>query len=165
MKRAIARGLAAGLAGTAAMTAWQEVAARLRRHAVPRMLRDDEDPWARAPAPARLAKMVVEKVTGREVPTARIPLLTNAVHWGYGTSLGAVYALAASGRNPAIAGAAFGTGVWAFSYATLVPVGLYRWPWHYSAKTIAKDVSYHLVYGTATAAAFAALEARRARNR
>ena len=162
MKRSIARGLAAGLAGTAAMTAWQELAARLKRHAVPRMLREDEDPWERAPAPARLAKMVIEKVTGREVPVARIPLLTNAVHWGYGTSLGAMYGLTANGRNPALTGAAFGTGVWAFSYATLVPLGLYQWPWRYSAKTIAKDVSYHLVYGTGTAAAFAALERRRA---
>ena len=37
------------------------------------------------------------------------------------------------------------------SYATLVPMGLYEWPWRYSAKTIAKDVSYHLVYGAGTA--------------
>ena len=162
MKGAIARGLAAGLVGTAAMTAWQEVAARLKRHAVPKMLRDDDDPWERAPAPARLAKMVIERVTGREVPRERISLLTNAVHWGYGTSLGAAYGLAANGRKPAVAGAAFGTGVWAFSYATLVPVGLYKWPWHYSAKTIAKDVSYHLVYGTATAAVFSALGKRHA---
>ena len=161
MKGTIASGLAAGLAGTAAMTAWQEVAARLKRHAVPKTMREDDDPWARAPAPARLAKMVIEKVTGREVPRERIGLLTNAVHWGYGTSLGAVYGLAANGRRPALAGVAFGGGVWAFSYATLVPLGLYQWPWRYSAKTIAKDVSYHLVYGTGTAAAFAALERRR----
>lgn len=157
MKGAIGRGVAAGLAGTAAMTAWQEAAARLRRHTEPRMLRADEDPWLRAPAPARLAKRVLEGVTGHEVPRERIPLLTNAVHWGYGTSLGAVYALAANGRRPAPAGVAFGTGVWAFSYLTLVPLGLYDWPWRYSLRTIAKDVSYHLVYGTGTAAAFAAL--------
>lgn len=152
------RGIAAGLAGTAAMTAWQEIAARLRRHTEPRMLRADEDPWERAPAPARLAKIAIERATGRQVPRERISLLTNAVHWGYGTSLGAAYGLAAHGRRPALAGAAFGTAVWAFSYATLVPLGLYRWPWHYTAGTIAKDVSYHLVYGTGTAAAFAALE-------
>lgn len=160
MKRAIARGIVAGLAGTGCMTAWQEVAARLRRHAVPKMVRADEDPWERAPAPARLAKTVIEGVTGHDVPRERIGLLTNAVHWGYGTSLGVVYALAGNGRNPAIGGAAFGMGVWAFSYATLVPLGLYEWPWKYSARTIAKDVSYHLVYGTGTAAAFALLEKR-----
>jgi hypothetical protein len=160
MKSTIARGIAAGLAGTACMTAWQELAARLRRHVEPKMMREDEDPWERAPAPARLAKMVIEAVTGRPVPTERIDLLTNAVHWGYGTSLGTVYALAASRRNPALAGVAFGSGVWALSYATLVPLGLYEWPWKYSAKTIAKDVSYHLVYGLGTASAYAALEAR-----
>jgi hypothetical protein len=157
MKRAIARGVAAGLVGTACMTAWQEVAARLRRHTQPKAMRSD-DPWAHAPAPARLAKMAIERATGRDVPVERIGLLTNAVHWGYGTGLGAAYALAAPRRNPALGGIAFGTGVWAFSYATLVPLGLYQWPWHYSAKTIAKDVSYHLVYGTGTAAAFALLE-------
>jgi hypothetical protein len=154
----ILRGLVAGLVGTACMTAWQEVAARLRRHVEPKMMRDDEDPWQRAPAPARLAKMVIERATGRAVPTNRIGLLTNAVHWGYGTSLGTVYALAASRRKPIAAGAAFGTGVWAFSYATLVPLGLYEWPWKYSAKTIAKDVSYHLVYGLGTAAGYRLLE-------
>lgn len=160
MKSAIARGIAAGLVGTACMTAWQELSARLRRHMQPKTMREGEDPWQRAPAPARLAKMVIEKTTGRPVPVERIGLLTNAVHWGYGTSLGAVYGLAASRRNPALAGAAFGTGVWAFSYATLVPLGLYEWPWKYSAKTIAKDVSYHLVYGLGTAVAFRSLGAR-----
>ena len=28
--------------------------------------------------------------------------------------------------------------------ATLVPLGLYEWPWHYPARSIAKYVSYHL---------------------
>ncbi|MBD0318367.1 MAG: hypothetical protein ICV71_07550, partial [Thermoleophilia bacterium] len=51
----------------------------------------------------------------------------------------------------------FGLGVWAQSYATLVPMGLYEPPWHYSARTIAKDVSYHLVYGAGTAAGFEVL--------
>jgi hypothetical protein len=160
MTRTIVRGVAAGVAGTAAMTAWQELAARLRRHTEPKAMRDDDDPWQHAPAPARLARMVLEGLTGREIPRERIPLLTNAVHWGYGTSLGVGYALAAGRRSPLAGGAAFGTAVWAFSYATLVPLGLYRWPWHYSARTIATDVSYHLVYGTGTAAAFAALERR-----
>jgi hypothetical protein len=76
-----------------------------------------------------------------------------------------VYAAAQGARRvrPAVGGPAFGTGVWAMSYATLVPMGLYQWPWHYSAKTIAKDVSYHLVYGTGTAVGYE-LAARVARR-
>jgi hypothetical protein len=48
----------------------------------------------------------------------------------------------------------FGVGVLAQSYATLVPLGLYKPPRQYPAKSIAKDVSYHLVYGTGTAAGY-----------
>jgi hypothetical protein len=51
----------------------------------------------------------------------------------------------------------FGTGVWAASYLELVPMGLYEPPWEYPATTLAKDLSYHLVYGVGTAAAYDAL--------
>jgi hypothetical protein len=158
-----ARGIGAGLVGTTLMTAWQETSAKLRRHGPmnpDERFREDVDPWEKAPAPARLAKRVIEGVTGREVPRERISLLTNTVHWGYGTTLGAFYALAEERlrSRPVLAGAAFGLGVWAWSYATLVPLGLYKLPWRYPATTIAKDISYHLVYGTGTAAGYAAIE-------
>ena len=156
----LARGLGAGLAGTVCMTALQEVMAARRRRA--RALAGSgngsqpEDPWTNAPAPAKLARMVVEGVTGRRVPAERIPLFTNAVHWGYGTSMGVVYGLAQRARKarPALDGPLFGLGVWVSSYATLVPLGLYEWPWHYRAGAIAKDVSYHLVYGSGVAAGY-----------
>jgi hypothetical protein len=151
----LARGVGAGLIGTAAMTALQEVSVRVKRHAMVGMKHEDEhdDPWQQAPAPAQLLKRAVEKVTGVEPDPAAIPLYTNVVHWGYGAALGGAYALATRRRRPkpSLAGPLFGIGVWAQSYATLVPLGLYKWPWHYSAKTIAKDLSYHLVYGTGTA--------------
>ena len=41
------------------------------------------------------------------------------------------------------------------------PLGLYRWPWHYRAGAIAKDVSYHLVYGSGVAAGYELLARRR----
>ena len=164
---AVGRGIAAGLVGTALMTAWQELAASLKRHAMVSMPREDEDPWKRAPAPAQLAKRVLEGAFGIEVPASKIPFFTNAVHWGYGTGMGTVYGLAQSTRRTkaSVGGPAFGAGVWAMSYATLVPLGLYEWPWKYSVKTIAKDVSYHLVYGAGTAAGYelAARLSRRSR--
>jgi hypothetical protein len=114
---------------------------------------EDADPWAHAPAPAQLAKRVMEDITGREVPQDRIPVYTNVMHWGYGIATGAGYGLAQRWlrARPAVQGPVFGLGVWAWSYATLVPLGLYQWPWHYRAGAIAKDVSYHLIYGTGTA--------------
>jgi hypothetical protein len=165
--RTIAAGLAAGLVGTTAMTALQEVMAARRRRAGAATggngARPD-DPWVSAPAPAQLARKVILGTTGRDVPAERIPLFTNAVHWGYGTSTGVLYGLVQRTRagSPFVRGPLFGLGVWASSYATLVPLGLYKWPWHYRAGAIAKDVSYHLVYGSGVAAGYQ-LAGRRAR--
>lgn len=166
---ALGRGLAAGLVGTAAMTALQEVMAARRRRAAAQTAaagngsESPEDPWAKAPAPAQLARMAIRGVIGRDVPAERIPLFTNAVHWGYGTSVGVMYGLVQRARlgRPAVAGPLFGLGVWASSYATLVPLGLYQWPWHYKATSIAKDLSYHLVYGSGVAAGYRLVEGTR----
>jgi hypothetical protein len=165
----LVRGIGAGIVGTACMTALQEyMAARRRRAAVATTggdVKSDNggDPWAKAPAPAQLARRVVLATVHRDVPSRYIPLFTNAVHWGYGTSLGALYGAAqeAARGKPAVRGPLFGLGVWAWSYATLVPLGLYEWPWHYKAKTVAKDVSYHLVYGAGVAAGYRILERKR----
>jgi hypothetical protein len=153
-----ARGLAAGLVGTACMTALQEVMARRRRLArvAAGEPMGDTDPWEHAPAPAKLARLVIERAFHREVPPERIPFFTNAVHWGFGAQMGVGYALLQTfaGGKPALRGPLFGLGVWAQSYATLVPLGLYRWPWNYRPGAIAKDVSYHLLYGSGVAAGY-----------
>jgi len=157
--RTITAGVAAGLVGTTAMTALQEVMAARRRRDRAGMGGNGsqpDDPWAKAPAPAQLARMVIQGATGHDVPAERISLFTNAVHWGYGTSMGVLYGLVQRTRkgSPLVRGPLFGLGVWASSYATLVPLGLYQWPWHYRAGAIAKDLSYHLVYGSGVAAGY-----------
>ena len=161
----IARGIAAGVVGTACMTALQELMSRRRRAQAASTTNGSAppaDPWEKAPAPAQLARRVVEGVFQHEVSPERITFFTNAVHWGYGTAMGAVYALGESSlrERPAVHGPLYGLGVWASSYATLVPLGLYEWPWHYRAQSIAKDVSYHLVYGSGVAAGYRLLSAR-----
>jgi hypothetical protein len=158
--KTLAQGLAAGLIGTVCMTTLQEISLRRTRRVMAATTHDQpeqrDDPWRHASAPAQLLKRAVEKATGIEPDPVAIPFFTNVMHWGYGTALGVAYALAARRLRlkPSVAGPAFGLGVWAQSYATLVPLGLYEWPWHYSAKTIAKDLSYHLVYGTGTAVGY-----------
>ena len=153
----VARGLAAGLVGTACMTVLQEVMARRHRRAVAMgHPMEDIDPWERAPAPAKLARMVSERALHLEIPAERISFFTNAVHWAFGAQMGIAYALVqtlARGR-PTSRGPLFGLAVWAQSYATLVPLGLYKWPWHYRAGAITKDVSYHLLYGSGVAAGY-----------
>jgi hypothetical protein len=150
------RGFAAGAAGTAAMTAWQEAAARWQDSG------DDgpsgsHDPWASAPAPAKVAKRILEGVFRREVPPTEIPMLTNVAHWGYGVAWGGVFGLVQGTfrRRPLTHGVAFGSAVWAFSYVALVPLGIYEPPWTYPAKSLALDLSYHLAYGAGVGAAFA----------
>ena len=109
--------------------------------------------WADAPAPAQVAKLIADRVgQGRRFTREDVPLLTNAMHWLYGASWGAVYAAAPGG------GLAFGTAVWGAAYAELVPLGIYKPPWEYEPKELALDWSYHAVYGLGVAAAYAALD-------
>jgi hypothetical protein len=162
---AVALGLAAGVIGTGAMTAWQELSAKLAPSGG-----DGADsgggepasPWDEAPVPAQLARRIIGGVFEKEVSPDSIPLLTNVMHWAYGTGWGAVFGIVAeSVRPPTIRGGAlFGIGVWASSYAELVPMGLYAPPWTYGAKSVALDVSYHLAYGLGTASGWRLLAGR-----
>jgi hypothetical protein len=149
MPRALARGIAAGVAGTAAMTAYQLAVAKVQgkplRTPVP-------ERWADAPAPAQVAKRAADAVgLGRRLTREDVPLLTNVMHWLYGVSWGALYGAIPGG------GLAFGTAVWGASYAELVPLGIYEPPWTYPPKALAVDWSYHAVYGVAVGRAYAAL--------
>ena len=158
---ALTRGIGAGLIGTTGMTALQELAIltrKVRSSGAAPARQDGDDPWSHAPAPAQVAKRILETVFHREVHADRITLLTNVTHWGYGTGLGVMYALVQRrlpfASRPLVRGPLYGTGAWAMSYAMLVPMGLYEPPWHYPAKTIAKDLSYHLVFGAGCATGY-----------
>ena len=145
----MARAVAVGLLGTAAMTAAQALAGDTSSG-------DPEKGWDEAPAPAKVARKALGLV-GVDAPPAWIPVLTQAMHWGYGTAWGASYALARRRSASAGEAAAFGLLVWAASYAELVPLGVYEPPWRYDARTHAKDVGLHLAFGAGTVAAARAL--------
>jgi hypothetical protein len=154
----IGKGILAGVAGTAAMTGYQLAVAKLRGRPLATPV---PHKWADAPAPAQVAKRAADALgQGRRFTRDDVPVLTNAMHWLYGVSWGAVYGAAASAARPSpvAGGMAFGTGVWASSYAELVPLGIYEPPWKYPATELALDLSYHLVYGVAVAGAFALLD-------
>ena len=156
--RSLLRGMAAGVAGTAAMTAYQLAVAKLQGKPLSTPV---PHKWADAPAPAQVAKKAADAVgQGRRLTREDVPMLTNAMHWLYGVSWGAFYGVVAgaSRPDPIAGGLAFGTGVWGSSYAELVPLGIYEPPWKYPPKELAVDLSSHLVYGMAVAAAFAALD-------
>jgi hypothetical protein len=156
--RSLLRGVIAGVAGTGAMTAYQLAVARLQGRPLSTPV---PHRWADAPAPAQVAKKLVDALgQGRRVTREDVPLLTNAMHWFYGVSWGGFYGAAAgkTGRAPVAGGLALGIGVWGTGYAELVPLGIYEPPWKYPPKVLALDLSYHLVYGLGVAAAYAALD-------
>jgi hypothetical protein len=123
--------------------------------------------WDAAPAPALVAKKFLEVVLGHEVPPRYARLLNNLTHWGFGLAAGAGYGLIVGSRTPKVRyGPPFGAAVWISGYVVLPRLGVYEDIWKYDRDTLEKDLSAHLVFGTATAAAFALLaQANQRRSR
>ncbi|MEY2440786.1 MAG: hypothetical protein QOJ46_212 [bacterium] len=136
----IGKGLAAGLAGTAAMTLSSTIEMRRRG-------RDAST----APADATAKVLGIAGFTD-DGAKARF---SNLVHWGYGTSWGVMRALlGCTGLSPAAATAAHLAAVWG-NEAVMLPAldvapPFYTW----GAKEVAIDVSHHVVYALATGAAY-----------
>jgi hypothetical protein len=162
---ALARGSVAGAAGTLAMDL--VLYARYRRGDGKSGLAEwelsaDLENWDDAPAPAQVGKRLIEGLFLVELPDRRAALVNNVTHWGYGILAGTQYGLlAGSLRSPRVRlGAPFGAAVWATSYVVLPAAKLYEPIWAYDRRTLTKDLRAHLVYGLATAAAFAVLGRR-----
>jgi|SRR5438067_3483751 hypothetical protein len=158
---ALGRGLAAGVVGTAAMTAYQIVRSVQKGTPVKDAVAPDPPAdWEDAPAPGQVGYRFARGLFRRDVPPERATAMTNVVHWVYGTAWGGLYGLVEGtvGVNPLLAGPVFGSLVFANAYAALPAMGLYEPPWEYDAKTLGIDWSYHLVYGVSTAMAFRLLE-------
>jgi hypothetical protein len=117
--------------------------------------------WENAPAPALVAKQLLEGVLKHELSPRHARLLNNATHWGFGLATGAGYGLlVGSRRKPKLwYGPPFGAAVWAGGYVVLPQFGVYKPIWKYDLETLGNDLSAHLVFGTATAAAFCVLHA------
>ncbi len=155
---AVVRGLAAGAVGTAVMDAF--LFARYRRGGGKSGFSEWESSaglsnWEDAPAPAQLGKRIVEGVFEVKLPPTRARLVNNVMHWAYGILNGGQYGLVA-GSLPTQRiryGLPFGASVWASSYVILPAAKLYDPIWKYDRKTLANDLSAHLVYGLGTAAA------------
>ena len=162
---AIVRGLVAGTIGTAAMDTF--LFARFRRGGGETPFGEWElssglSSWDEAPAPAHVGKRLVEGLFNLKLPPARAPLVNNATHWAYGLLGGAQYGIVAGSlRAPRIRyGLPFGTSVWGAGYVVLPAMKLYEPIWKYDRKTLANDLSAHLVYGLATAAGLRLLSVR-----
>lgn len=132
--RALGRGLAAGLGGTAVMTGVQMVKAKL----------GDEEP---SMAPAKAA----EKTLGMKPRSEKGErALNHAVHWGYGTAWGLARSLLARAGLRGIAASSLHLGVlWGTALVMLPRMGLSESPRKWGAKVLASDLAQHAVYAFA----------------
>jgi hypothetical protein len=153
---AVGRGLAAGAVGTLAMDVLLYVRYRRgggTRHFSAWEFSTDISSWAEAPAPAQVGRRLFEGLFQKKLPPDRAALVSNITHWAYGLLSGALYGIAVESLSqPRIwYGLPFGAGVWAVDYAVLPAAMLYKPIWEYDRKTLANDLSAHLVYGTTAA--------------
>jgi hypothetical protein len=156
---ALIRGALAGAVGTAAMDSL--LFARYRRGGGTSRFLDWEfsagiTNWEEAPAPAQVGRRLVEGLLQVQLPPTRARLVNNLTHWAFGIANGAPYGLVAGSLPTALVryGLPFGAAVWSSGYVVLPAAGLYEPIWKYDVKTLANDLSAHLVFGLTTAAVF-----------
>lgn len=140
---AVGKGLFAGAIGTVAMTASSTLEAKLRDR-------------GSSSAPADAAGKVLGVQPRDEAGKARF---SNIVHWGYGTSWGAVRGLIdVAGLEGAKANAAHFAAIWGSAQAMLPALDVAPPPWKSPPEELGIDAFHHIVYATATGVAYAALD-------
>ncbi|MBA2331391.1 MAG: hypothetical protein H0V94_01185 [Actinobacteria bacterium] len=156
---AIGQGLLAGVLGNAVFASYQALLAKRASDGGSGESDGPPKDWSEVPAPGQVGQRIAEGVFEQEVPLEQADTVTNAMHWVYGTSWGALYGiLEESLHRPVASGVALTSAVMAFDYSVLPAMKLYKPPWKYPAATLAKDYANHLVYGFAVAAAYRALD-------
>jgi hypothetical protein len=115
-----------------------------------------------APAPARLGKLVADRA-GIALPDSAAAATNNAIHWITGVGWGKVAGVVAGAVPLPKLVVGLGTGVtaWGASYALLGMLGIYKPINEYDKETLWKDLSAHLVFGTAMGAALTLLDGSR----
>jgi hypothetical protein len=115
--------------------------------------------WDDASAPGQLARKALRQVAGDEPPDDWARPATNVVHWATGVGWGLLYGALASttSRQPLARALALGPAVWLSGYVVLPLAKVYKPIWRYDARTLADDLSAHILYGAVASAAFRAL--------
>lgn len=136
---AVGKGLAAGVAGTAAMTVSSTLEAKLRGR-------------ESSTTPARAAGAVLGVAPIDERGERRF---NNLVHWGYGTGWGAVRGvLGGVGLGGVPAAMAHLAAVWGGEQVVLPATGAAGAATTWGATEVAIDLWHHVIYVTATGLAY-----------
>lgn len=140
---ATGKGLLAGAIGTGAMTISSTVEMKLRSR-------------GGSSGPAEAASKVLGVKPQGEEDEKRF---SNLVHWGYGTSWGAVRGLlAALGLGPLAGTAAHVGAIWGTELVMLPALDVAPPATEWGAKEVAIDGWHHLVYAVATGVAYTLLD-------
>lgn len=111
-----------------------------------------------APAPGQVGQRI-GRLIGIDVPVEHAGLTTDVVHWvtgaSWGTAAGALTAVAPIAAIPA--GIVSGVAAVGTAYGVLGAAGIYQPVREYDRQTLWKDLSAHLVFGTATGLALWAM--------
>ncbi|MCW2979620.1 MAG: hypothetical protein JWO14_1347 [Solirubrobacterales bacterium] len=140
-------GLAAAAVGTAAMTSAQVWLYGITG-------------GQESEAPATVGEKILGAL-GVKVRKEQRPALNTAMHALYGTSWGLPFGVffGRGGPTGPAKGLVFGLNVWLASLVELPALGVAPPPWKQPPGALAQDLAFHLVYGTATAAAYEAFTA------
>jgi putative membrane protein len=153
-------GLAAGLAGTWAMSEFQGWWSRAVDGREPQSAggRHDARDWQEKEegqnANEKVAQAVATQTLDRPLTEGELAVAAPAVHYAFGASMGALYGgliEVAPARPSAATGAAFGTALWVGADELAVPaLGLSQPDADYSVDTHLQAWAAHLVYGVTT---------------
>ena len=143
LAESVGKGLFAGAVGTVAMTVSSTIEMKVR---------DREGSSAPADAAGKVLGIQPRNPAGK----ARF---SNVVHWSYGTSWGAVRGmLAAMGLSAPAATAAHFAAIWGGAQVMLPTLDVAPPPWKTPPQELAIDAWHHMVYASATGAAYAFLD-------
>ncbi|HEX6461263.1 MAG TPA: hypothetical protein VF032_20265 [Thermoleophilaceae bacterium] len=135
----IAKGLLAGAAGTAAMTLSSTLEQKLRGRE-----------GSTAPADAAATVLGIDHFPSEEAKNR----FSEAVHWVYGTSWGAVRALLGAFLPPAAASATHLAMLWGSEQLMLPALDVSPPLTEWGAVEVAIDAGHHVVYAAATGATY-----------
>jgi len=148
----IVGGIAGGLAGSFVMEHLQRVLGRLS-HDVGGAPGGGGQQYRQPqgePSTYKAADVVAKATTGHPVPESKKPLAGAAVHYAFGSAMGAIYGAAAA-RNPDVTsgwGIPFGASVWLIADELGMPaLGLAPPPSAHPARDHATTLASHLLFG------------------
>ena len=152
-------GLAAGLAGTAAMTlfqtGWSKAEQELNRKNGSEESKNSDQSQQEEPSTVKVANKISEATLHRDLGKSEKEPASYAVHFAFGTLMGGIYGISSEYLKIARTGYGLlhGLGLWAGADATVLPaMGLSQPVTKRSPSELTYEILAHAVYGLSSEA-------------